>query len=624
MDAGKLQPDPDPPAEAPDPSKTVRDLLYGGRFKMGPRLGGGTTGDVYEATDGQTGAQVAVKIVSAQVFPSPLALDRTQRELKQLSKVSSERVIRLLDVGRADGAGLYVAMERFGGRSLKDLASGQPMPPARAAQLTLAIGEALLEAQKVGVIHRDVAPKNVLVDDAGKIKVINFGIAQPVMDKVFGVPEFLSPEQAEGKPVDQRSNIYSLGAIFYFLLTGTPPFSGDAPDVIRQHLGKELEPASKRTAGVPASCDKSIAKAMEKQSSRRHLTLRQFLSELEPIAAGGAADGAPAASAFHDVPAAMQPRAIPVAAPDGKTVVPGQYMAPGPVPIPVAPAPAPAPQLMSPAAVVAAVAASAPVVAPAPVPAPAPSATPTRPILEPEPIPLTAVKSPASSTPAPVSLAASGVPNTPMPTPVPVLQSPAASPVAAMAPAAPVVAPAPVAAPAPTPAPAPKPAAAPVAAAAPAADAKKAGGKGKKQFRETMWFKKGEVNEAAAQAAPNDEAAADKLAAAQVAAEDAKVLADSYQDDGTLQGGERKKYSLRTGHTQMNMQAIKVPVGGPGMNEKEMAAEMNQSGKAVSKIVLVLILAVVLFGAIFVVFHYVVKSPSGSGTQTPPPAATSP
>src|SRR5262249_28631834 len=185
-----------------------------------------------------------VKLIASAVFPTPLVAQRTERELKQLTKVSSDRVAKIVDVGRVPGSSgadrMYVAMELVSGTPLAELiAANGPMPIDVALRLGVEIGEALAEAAKLGVIHRDVSPKNILVldDERGplrRVKLINFGIPTPVTEKVLGVAEFLSPEQAEGKPVDQRSNIYSLGALLYFMVSGAPPFTGEVDAVRRQ------------------------------------------------------------------------------------------------------------------------------------------------------------------------------------------------------------------------------------------------------------------------------------------------------------------------------------------------------------------------------------------------------
>src|SRR5262249_39684315 len=207
-DAGRLE----VVVEAAHPRSAAANL-FGGRFKLGAQIGGHRTGQVYMGTDLTTGREVALKIVSPAVFPSPLVAQRTERELKQLMKVHSERVATIFDVGK-EGDHTWVASELVSGATLAAIvAANGPLRPDQAVRLAIEVGEGLAEAAKFGVIHRDVSPKNVFILGDGRVKLLNFGIPTPVTERVQGIPEFLSPEQAEGKPVDQRSNIYNLGAL---------------------------------------------------------------------------------------------------------------------------------------------------------------------------------------------------------------------------------------------------------------------------------------------------------------------------------------------------------------------------------------------------------------------------
>src|SRR5262245_3304762 len=216
MDAAKLVAGGAAPKAAPAAPGPIN-----GRFALGPTLGGGASGEVFSARDQQSGTQVAVKLINPAVLPSPIAVERASRELRQLARVQSERLARIIDFGKTQDGRLYVATDLVERESLDKLVAREGARSlGRARNLTLQIGEALTEAQKAGVIHRDVAPKNSLVLAGDKVRVINFSVPRPVTDKIFGVPEFLSPEQAEGRSVDQRSNIYSLGAILYYLATG--------------------------------------------------------------------------------------------------------------------------------------------------------------------------------------------------------------------------------------------------------------------------------------------------------------------------------------------------------------------------------------------------------------------
>ena len=141
-------------------------------------------------------------------------------------------------------------------------------------------------------MHHDLAAKNVLVSPADDVKVINFVAPVPVTETVFGVPEYLSPEQAEGKLVDQRSNTYSLGGILMLMLTGRPPIEADSPAAaLDQVLKGTISPPSGRVAGLNPEIDRVILKAMDRSPNRRPLTLRQFLTEVAGLVIAAGARG---------------------------------------------------------------------------------------------------------------------------------------------------------------------------------------------------------------------------------------------------------------------------------------------------------------------------------------------
>jgi serine/threonine-protein kinase len=238
------------------------------------------------------------------VLPNAAAFARAEREFKQLMRVQSPRIASIVDCGRAPDERLYVAMELCEGESLDKLLRGEPLPLDRAKTVVAQIGQALLEAQKAGIVHRDVAPKNVLVMPTGEVKVINFPLAKPINDRASGVAAYLSPEQVQGKPVDQRSNTYNLAALLYHLLTGEPPFQGTPETVLELHVGSPpLAPSQRRPeAGLPPEVDRVILKALDKSSSRRHLTLRLFLSEVESLVMPTVAPAASPAGAGREGP----------------------------------------------------------------------------------------------------------------------------------------------------------------------------------------------------------------------------------------------------------------------------------------------------------------------------------
>ncbi len=596
------------------------------RFSPIERLGGGHTGEVWKARDNQSGAEVAYKVVGADVLTTQAAQARAERELKQLMRVSSPKIATIIDCEKTPTGGLAVAMELCEGESLERLLASGPMPFEKAKSIVSQIGLALLEAQKVGLVHRDVAPKNVLVAPSGDVKVINFPLAQPVTDRVAGVPAYLSPEQVQGKPVDQRSNTYSLGAMFYHLLTGEPPFQGpNVQAVLDMQVSTPLLPPTQRRpgAGLPPDADKLVLKAMDKSSSRRHLTLRLFLNELEAIkekpavsekvgrdaglaktmmfggnqadiarmvaeARAAKAAGAPVAPAAAATPPAPSVPAAPPAAPRRAEI--GQTMLAG-----VA-APHMAPHVQPLAARTPAVNATIMQIAAPPQPAPPKSRQPT-------PAPYTVTPPPVVvQRPAPAGISAAPVPVTPV-APAPMFSSPAAAPAQS--------APIPAAA---HPAPA-QPDSPPTAAKA--ADAAKTPNKAGSAFRETLWFKQGDVEQMVADAKAKLQATGKPRAESADIAVDARPLEDRYADDGSVTIEDRKKFSLRTGGTATAVPTVGEHVPGEEINEKEMVGEISGGRRT-----LILVVAAVVILALVVVVAMMLKG-KGKGTAGAPHSVTS-
>jgi len=593
-----------PPRTAGPETATAMDTgatAIAGRFLMGP--GHPTpTGTLHEAHDTQHGgAAVSVKLVPHAVLPTAQLADRALRELKQLAKVSSERILKVVDQGRGNDGNVYVVTEVAPGQTLEELVGRDgPLPVDRATAIVLQVGEALTEAQKVGVIHRDVAPRNVFVAAGDKVKLGDFGVAEPVTDKVFGAPAYVSPEQVEGKPVDQRSNIYSLGATYYFALTGRPPFDGDPQSLLQQHLNAAPQPPSSRRPGIPAELDRIVLKALEKSGGRRHLTLRQLLSEVEAAAHRG-----PEPASVHTVVDDAPHMGVPAHRPAA------------------APTPAPVQSHRQPAATVMGMASpmAAPVrQAPAPSPAPTPAAPPAAPRSGP---PSGAMTTPMAAVPATTapSMPVAAAPITEAPT---------------------VMGEAPKMPPAASP---PVNAASNVQAAVAAAQAQVAAKKAaqpapaaKGGFRETAWFKKGEIEEEMAKA----QAEAGGGERSGTTGQHGVVGGEVDQSAIDVSATDKARLSLKTGATQA-MAVVKMPQGGvPGdvMSEQEMLAEIDSSkkwfiiaGVAVAVVVLALVLWFVLgkkeaepakAEAPSAKPEAVAAAPPAAATPTPLPPAPSP
>lgn len=559
VDAGHLIPI---DAAAPEPVRSVDTgghVLLDGRFALGEIIGGHRTGPVYSAGD-KLGSTAMVKMVDATVFPSALLKQRTERELKQLERLDHSGVAKVLGHGRHEEA-LWIATERVDGVPLDQfIAQTGPLPQQRAVALVLQIGAALEAAAKLGVTHRDLSPKNILVSEGDTTKLINFGVPVPGpegKESIQGVSEYVAPEQIEGRPVDQRCNIYSLGAISTLLLTGAPPFTGDALDVLEAHANTEPTPLGPEQ-GVSPDLSQALLKSLEKASSKRFMTLRQFLGDVEKGAAttpGGASPDASPGSTAKGIPISggrggdMNKTLMGVAATDMKAVIgAGSTEAVG------TPAPEEEPGATSIDH------------------APPQMATESQPAGKPE-----AAAAAQEAAPAP----AAQEPEAPAP----------AAPVVA-APAAPVMA---------------SPAAVASASRASAggkrsgavipeaAKAKEQAKSSKGKFRETMWFKKGELDEAAAKAASQAKPESDVSAKA-----DEMEMDVRYSDDGSITEQDKDRLSLRTGATMM-MEAIPEQTAPKSrVTEDELVSEMTAGrnmilmGLGLAVVAIAVVLALVL------------------------------
>ena len=539
------------------------------RFELGDRLGGSRTGTVCRAKDKQTGATVAVKVVAPQVVALPGVAQRLERELKQLERVQSGGVAKVLASGKRPGAAgeeSWVAMELIEGAQTLAEAIGArgPIAPEAAAHLIEVIGEALIEAAQVGVVHRDLAPKNVLF--AGNdVKLINFSLPVPTTEKVPGVPEFVAPEQIDGKAVDQRSNLYNLGALYYFVLTGQTVHAGTPDEVLRAHASGSIRTPSS-LATVPAPVEAVIMRALDRSPTKRFLTVRQFVDEVSRVARGESDPKATQAMGKVGRPKAELVQTL-MGVRGGGTMPfgSGAQGVPAITQVPAAGAAMPS------AAVMQAPSMPQPVAVAQPPSTSAAALSPDR--------------SPWAPPPGEVAAAA------------PVVAAPV---VAAPVVAAPVVA-APVVA-------APVVAAPVVAAPLVAGAAASASGKGKKEeggnkgkFRETMWFKKGDLDAQAAQTAADERARTGKDQANDKA--DSLPIDERYKDDGSISRGDKEKYSLRTGATQM-MTAVQDPknkgASGESMNKVSEDALIGEMKSGRGKIFIGIGIAAVVIALVIV------------------------
>ncbi|HEY4393010.1 MAG TPA: serine/threonine-protein kinase [Polyangia bacterium] len=528
------------------------------RYEMQEQVGGGRSGEVFRARDLQTGATVMYKRVTRAVLTSPAVVERSQRELKQLQRAQSPRLAKVLDFGKEPDGQLFVVSELVDGQTLdKVVAASGAFPLDRAKKIAAQIGEALLEGQKVGVVHHDLAPKNILVGADDQVKVINFVAPVPVTETVFGVAEYLSPEQAEGKLVDQRSNTYSLGGILLFMLTGQTPVEGPTPAaVLEQVLKGSVVPPSLRTQGLNAEVDRVIGKAMDKSPNRRPLTLRQFLTDV----AGMMAVGQPAQGAGVGFAKTMM---FAGGSPEAQKLV-NQALAARAEANGAAP-PATGPNVTQPIAMVASELPNADQATPPPAGRPAGA----------EPV------GPRRTHGAAIAATMIALPTAgKIPGGIPGRSARPGELDAPMASTPPAVAAT------------PPPQAAPPAGAAPG----KPGGAA--AFRETLWFKQGDVDQMVADARAKLESSRKPGVPApepELPPAETKPLEDRYRDDGSVSVDDRKKYSLRSGGTAAGLPAVGGAIPGERMSAEEMMGEIG-GGKRVAIIVaaVAVVLAVVV------------------------------
>jgi eukaryotic-like serine/threonine-protein kinase len=275
-------------------SDTLINTVFDGRYRVLRKLGSGGMANVYLAEDGELGRQVAIKILNDRHAADDQFVERFRREAKNAAGLSHPNIVQIYDRGEAEGT-YYIAMEYLEGQTLKELAGVRgPLPVRDAIAYARQILAALRFAHRKGIVHRDIKPHNALIDDDGRLKVTDFGIARagPASQmteagSIIGTAQYLSPEQARGGAIDQRSDLYSVGVVLYELLTGTVPFTGDTPvEIAMKHLSSVPEPPSARRPEVPRPLDQVVLRALAKDPEERYASAEEMDAELARVAEG--------------------------------------------------------------------------------------------------------------------------------------------------------------------------------------------------------------------------------------------------------------------------------------------------------------------------------------------------
>jgi hypothetical protein len=283
-----------------------------GQYRLGKLLGSGGMGDVYLGEHQMLKRPCAIKVIRPGATLDPKSLTRFEREVMAMARLSHPNTVEVYDYGRTDDGTFFYVMEYLPGMTLHDLVDKHgALPPARVIHFLRQTCAALAEAHALGMLHRDIKPSNIFAAYRGGVcdvaKLLDFGLVKRVSESnsaritqdgtVAGTPQFMSPEQASSKPLDARSDIYSLGAVGYFLLTGRPPFDDPSPlSVLIAHARDPVQPPSELRPDVPKDLEQVLLRCLAKDPADR---FPDALALDEALAACSAACGWTAADALR-------------------------------------------------------------------------------------------------------------------------------------------------------------------------------------------------------------------------------------------------------------------------------------------------------------------------------------
>jgi eukaryotic-like serine/threonine-protein kinase len=291
------------------------ETIIDGRYRVISRLGSGGMADVYLAQDQLLGREVAVKVLHHHFAEDQEFVERFRREASSAAALSHPNIVGIFDRGEWNGT-YYIAMEYVAGRSLKTIVREQgPLEPALAIDIVIQILRAARFAHRRGVIHRDLKPHNVIIDEEGRARVTDFGIARAgasdmtLTGSIMGTAQYLSPEQAQGYAVSDASDLYSVGVILYELLTGVVPFEGETAVAIAfKQVSATPRPPSELNPALPHSLDGVVLRALAKDPAERYSSADELIAALQrEREALPAYSSAPVAGVYEVPPAPVHP-----------------------------------------------------------------------------------------------------------------------------------------------------------------------------------------------------------------------------------------------------------------------------------------------------------------------------